>query len=112
MTLGLLTIDQDFPVFDDFTGFVGGTLSYLGDRYGNFSPSADIERIKIPSYSTIDLRIGLRRDDWSVTLFGKNLTDERGIIGASPEVASGATGVFLLNIIMPRTFGVSLVKEF
>ncbi len=109
---GTLSAEQNFPLGDSLEGFVGGTFAYLDDRYGSFSPSAEVPRIHVPSYSTVDLRFGVNWQDWTFSLYGKNLTDERGIIGASNEVASGATGLYLLNIIRPRTFGISVIKEF
>jgi iron complex outermembrane receptor protein len=38
--------------------------------------TADYSRTQRNSYGLLDLRIGIATADWSITLFGKNLTDE------------------------------------
>ena len=110
---GSLSLDQDFAISDRYIAFVGGTLVHVGKRYGTFPPSADVERISMPSYTTVDVRVGVRNQDgWTLMLFAKNLTDERGIIGSSHEVGAGTTGNYLLTVIRPRAIGLSLAKDF
>jgi len=110
---GTLTVDKEFALGDSaLKGFAGGTLAYVGKRYGNFAARSSLQRPTMPSYTTVDLRVGIRVDGWTFTLFGKNLADKRGIIGADHEVANGSTGLYVVNVIRPRTFGLSLAKEF
>ncbi len=37
---------------------------------------ADYSRTRRDSYSTVDLRVGAATEQWSITLFANNLTDE------------------------------------
>lgn len=110
---GAVSADMEFPVTASLSGFVGGTVTYLGERFASFSSSAAVERPKLPSYTTLDLRAGVKgMDGWALSLFCRNVTDELGLLSASPEIASGATGVYIVNITRPRSFGLSVSKEF
>ena len=76
----------------------------------------------IPGYNTINLRAGLNRDQWSIDVYVKNLTNQRGIVQASTfqnyvPVAgqlNPVTGRMEDNatIIMPRMLGISVSKNF
>jgi outer membrane receptor protein involved in Fe transport len=107
-----LSADQEFTITDNVDGFIGGTFAYVGSRYEAFPSEAGLPRIEMPSYTALDLRAGVRFSDWTVSLFARNVTDEFGILGAEPETGDASTGVYLLNIIRPRSFGLSVSKEF
>lgn len=111
-TSATLSLDQEFPLGSSYTGFVGGTVTYLGKRAGQFAPSEDVARTQSPSFTTLDLRGGIHLSDWTLSVFARNLTDERGILSSATETAGGGTGRYLLNIVHPRTIGLSVTKEF
>lgn len=110
---GSLSIDQDIPL-NGMSAFVGATASYVGDRYADFAPAARFYRTRLPSYTSFDLRSGLTWDTWRWTLFVKNLTDERGLIGGGPRRAGGGAigDPFYVNYVQPRTIGLSVSKVF
>jgi outer membrane receptor protein involved in Fe transport len=91
---------------------VGGDLSYVGDRLSFFPAASDIPRSEIPSYATLDLRAGITMSGWRIGAYAKNVTDELGILNAEPEAADGSTGIYLLNVVNPRTFGISVSHDF
>ena len=110
---GSLSVDQDFAIGNGYTAFVGSTLAHIGKRFGTFAPSEGVLRTSMPSYTTLDLRLGARnRDGWALMLFAKNLTNSDGLIGSSHEVGSGSTGNYVLTVIRPRAIGLSLSKDF
>ncbi|MBL8271494.1 TonB-dependent receptor, partial [Steroidobacter sp.] len=109
---GSLALDQELDLSSQYTAFFGGTATYLGARSGSFPPRATVSRVRVPSFTTLDLRAGVRTEGWTFSLFVRNATDARGILGAAPEVASGATGLYLLNVMRPRTIGLSVANEF
>ena len=90
------------------TAFLGGGVSYTGDRTYNFTTrTADGSLRRIGSYVAADLRTGAYIGRWSLELYGKNLTNEKGITavagaGLFPKSALG------LSYIRPRTIGLSL----
>ncbi|WP_321792427.1 TonB-dependent receptor [Burkholderia pyrrocinia] len=100
-----LSANQEFPIDigqSGVKGYVGGTLSFVGDRLGNFQ-AAGVERDKLPGFATVDLQGGVHTKTWSVGLFAKNLFNKYGYVGA---FQAGAVTQF--QLLTPRTIGVSL----
>ena len=102
-----VSADYEFPLSGPWSGTVGASYRYVGDREGDFSRNPAVPRYQLPAYDVIDLRVGVRRDRATLQLYVKNVGDTRGQVtpfnaGALQEVA----------IIQPRTFGVSLSTEF
>lgn len=105
---GSLSFRQEFPLVAQVRGSVGATVSYIGDRVGNFT-SAGQERQRYPGYARTDLNAGIEYADWVATLYVNNLTDQRGLlyggVGTLPNPAA-------FEIIEPRVIGLNLRKEF
>ena len=80
----------------DFNWFVSGGISYTGSMYnepatypsgevaGNGSvvgpngiivPGTTVLRYKMPGYALVDASFGFSHDNWTVTIFGENLTN-------------------------------------
>lgn len=100
--------DYEWNVRNGATAFVGGGVSYIGDRTFDFvTRSAAGSLRRIGSYVTLDARAGTEIGRWLLEIYGKNLTNEKGIgtvdaAGAFPNRALG------LGYIRPRTIGLSL----
>jgi iron complex outermembrane recepter protein len=105
---GNLSLQQEFPLAAVMSGFVGASVSYVGDREGVFRPAATPLRQHFPSYTKVDVTLGLRTDQWDVSVYANNLADERaplwGGIGAIPP--------FGFYYIQPRAIGLSLTRTF
>jgi outer membrane receptor protein involved in Fe transport len=98
---GNVSVDEEFPLAGQMTGFVGASVSYVGERpsaIGSTGPQ------NYPSYARTDARAGLRSGLWTFNLFANNLTDKRGILNVNPP--HGVT------YIQPRTIGVSVDRTF
>jgi outer membrane receptor protein involved in Fe transport len=100
------SFDQDFPLTASMTGFVGGSVSYVGNRVGVFTSTAALRQY-FPAYAKTDLRMGMRYDSWSGNVFVTNVTDRRGVftgnlLGTQP----------FIDYIQPRTVGLSVSKSF
>ena len=110
---GSASVDQDIPLTDAVTGFVGGTISYVGRRLGEFGAGATNPRVVYPDYTQLDLRAGARFTGWTATVYATNLTDRRGVVGVSNNSRRpSVTSSYGVNYIRPRTIGVTLAKEF
>lgn len=107
---GSVSADQEFALNSEWTASIGGTVSHVGQRFGPFRPVAS--RLNLPSYTTFDLRAGIKNDDWSVNLYARNITDKRGVLSAAAEGSQAITGVFGVNYVQPRTFGISVARNF
>lgn len=90
---------------DNWDGFVAGSWTYTGERVSDFP-----FKIELPSFSTFDAQIGVRSGKYAVELFGKNLSDVRGITNFVPLGATGGVGT--MGIIRPRTIGIRLTADF
>ncbi len=104
--------DYEWAAFGDSTAYVGGHVSYTGERtadFGNRNAAGDLR--EADAYTTVDLRAGIIRDRWSIELYGKNITDEEGItdIEAPGNFPNGAVGI---SAIRPRTIGLALGARF
>jgi outer membrane receptor protein involved in Fe transport len=109
-----MTLDADYEwsVMGDKTAFAGGQVAFIDDRTAEFSNrDSDGDLRRADSYTTVDLRLGIDFGKWSVELFGKNVTDERGIndILAPGAYPNGAVGV---AVIRPRTVGIAFGAQF
>ncbi|MDH5582819.1 MAG: TonB-dependent receptor [Gammaproteobacteria bacterium] len=102
---GLLA-DYEWDTKGGSEAYVGGSFAYVGDRpadLGNRDANNNIRNVD--NYTTLNLRAGLRRENWFVELYGKNVTDKAGINTIS-SADEGYTGRVGLGYIRPRTYGV------
>jgi iron complex outermembrane receptor protein len=96
--------DYRWPLTDKVEGFVGGSVSYTGERYGDFSPAESLgNHVKLPSYTTFNMQAGVEVDKFTLTVFGSNLSNEQTPLTYSPTGGQNATGY--AQIVRPRTFG-------
>jgi outer membrane receptor protein involved in Fe transport len=103
---GNFSIEQEIPLRAAATAFVGGELSYVGERIGNITAS-ELRQI-YPSYVKGNVYAGVRYDSWTTSLFVDNVADKRGIV-------SGGLGLFLPHqfyYIRPRTIGLNVSRAF
>jgi outer membrane receptor protein involved in Fe transport len=103
---GNASVQQEFQLWNDATGFAGGAVSYVGNRVGTFGSTPD--RQEFPSYTKTDLRAGVKSDSWTTTLYANNVFDKRALV-------NGGTGYFYPAAriyIAPRTIGVNVAKTF
>ena len=75
---------------------IGGPLT---DTLFTFKP-------ELPAYAIVNLRAGLTRASWEVTLFLNNVTDERALLALDRERGTRARVGYLTN--QPRTAGITL----
>jgi iron complex outermembrane receptor protein len=107
---GGLTVNQDIPLSEAWTGFVGGSLSYVGSRLAEFAPDVGTARLEFPAYTTFNLRSGARYGSLLINLYVNNAGNKRGIVGITQ--GDGINGGYSTTIIQPRTVGLSLVYTF
>lgn len=103
---GNFSLQQDFRITGRLTGYVGGAVSYMGEREGTFQPTA-VRQI-LPAYAQTNLRAGAKFNTWTLNFYLNNLADKRGLVGGGLD--SVPTNSFLY--IQPRTTGLSLTKVF
>src|SRR4051812_18422713 len=95
-------IDDEAPGYGtlDMTTFGANTIGGpLTQQFFTFDPL-------LPAYSLFNMRIGVTKNSWEVSLFGNNLTDERALLALDRERGRRARVGYLTN--QPRTLGVTL----
>jgi iron complex outermembrane receptor protein len=105
---GNFSLDQEFPLMNNVTGFVGGAVSYVGDRKGIITSRQVQLRETFPAYAKVDLRAGAKYESWAASIFVNNVADRRGLL-------SGGLGTIYLDgftYIQPRTFGLTVSRTF
>ncbi len=60
---------------------------------------------EMPEYDILNLRAGVRREEWDVSLYLNNVTDERAFLAFDRERGTRARVGYLTN--QPRTFGIA-----
>ncbi|HRJ02540.1 MAG TPA: TonB-dependent receptor [Hyphomonas sp.] len=121
------------PAWVNADAFVSGSVQHIGDRYTQPSdqlptqglPGAtglslgaltglenprNLVDLNLGSYTTLNLSAGLEFDDWSVTAYVNNVTDEDAELSFDRERGGRARLGFHVN--QPRTIGVTLRKTF
>jgi iron complex outermembrane receptor protein len=103
--------EYDWAAFADFKYFVGATWSYVGARETGFGTDVTgLTQVRLSGYNTYAARVGLDNARYRVTLYGKNLSDSRGITNYVSQGAPGLNGD--VSVIQPRTVGVTLSAKF
>jgi iron complex outermembrane receptor protein len=108
---GTFTVDQDVVHIGEATALVGGSVSYVGLRVGEFSSGPTPPPLQLPAFTTFNLHTGARYQSWLVNLFVNNVADKRGITGYS-FYDGPSTAAQVATIIPPRTIGLSVSKTF
>jgi outer membrane receptor protein involved in Fe transport len=107
-----LNLDYRWPAFGTYSAYVGTSETYTGSRFTGFSPSVTVlnPHVKLPVYTTMQLRFGLEDDHYSAQVYANNLTNSRGITDYTSEGGANQTGQ--VSIIQPRTIGIELGVKF
>jgi iron complex outermembrane receptor protein len=103
-----LSAEERFPLTGKTTGFVGGSVAYVGDRLGQFSGNASTPRQDYPAYTQANLRTGVVYGGWTYNIFATNVANSHGIIAGG---AGSFPSIGFLEI-QPRTVGISLIRNF
>jgi len=104
---GNVSLDEELPLSAKIRGFVGGEVSFVGDRLGNFQ-AAGAARPDFPAYTKFDLHAGAKYESWKANIYVDNVADRRGYLSS---IANGGSP-YAIYIIQPRTIGLNVVRMF
>jgi iron complex outermembrane receptor protein len=106
-----LSAQDDFQIGQSTTAFVGADTDFQGNRMGAFVTVGD--RQYYPSYTKLNLRIGVKHETWQASLYANNVADTRGVLnGGIGLFTPSPNNVPSFYYITPRTVGVTIVKSF
>ena len=115
----------DLPFTAEFSGTLAATLvfplgdggvywrtdySYMDDHVTNVAGAAQLRDVDYDNRNLVNSKLGWRNDSWNVSIWGKNLTDDKyAMQTAAPFLVSGMDAYFLAP---PRTFGATVRYTF
>ena len=97
-----------FPLTSEMDGIIRADFNYYGR---SFSTNNGDQRER-PSWTALNLRAGVIRDDWEITLFVDNLTNEHANLADSRSIAAETPGRQRLVTNRPRTIGIDVRTRF
>ena len=77
---GNMRVRYEWDVSDELTMHIMPQVTHSASK---FTDIIEINRLELDSYTTFDLSAGVTNGQWSLEVFGENLTDERAQIAGS-----------------------------
>ncbi len=119
---GNLTARYTFDVGSN-EAFVQGALVHVGERLSDLRIAEQQILGDLPSYTTLDISAGFRKDDWMIDVYVANVTDERAelnhftqcaesVCGAAGVVPQYPNGQVYTLTNQPRSFGIRFSQSF
>ena len=99
---GSISGDYSWPI-GNYEADVGADWSYTGDQY-------DVTNFLLPSYSLVNVRAGVKWNNYKLNLFVKNLTDKRAIVGDTGYIPG--FNPYTVTINQPLTVGIAFTQHF
>jgi iron complex outermembrane recepter protein len=103
---GSLIFDYTRPLVDAWQMSLGADVSYRGSENSYFASNSF--NVPLSSYALWGLRAGVINGPWTVTVFGRNLGNERAQVSAINSTQD--PHAFLT--VQPRTIGLTVTRKF
>jgi iron complex outermembrane recepter protein len=100
---GSLGLQYDFVLGELWSGFARADYVHTGDVRVKFGRAESATFVTLDPQDIGNLRLGLQRRELGIEVYGRNLTDERGIASAG-DPDQGGTQI----LIRPREIGIEL----
>ncbi len=94
----------DWSLNDSLDAYVQAGLQHSGSRYNSIIIK---DRVRIDGWTSIDLSAGVRKENWSTSMFVENLTNKRIVHSVSTNDSR-----FLESVGRPMTIGVRLSYKY
>jgi outer membrane receptor protein involved in Fe transport len=100
---GSAGVQYSFAMGETWAGFARADYTYVGDVEASVAGGT----IVLDPYDVVNLRLGFSHDTFALEFFGRNVTDERGVlVNAGPAQGNHE------NLIRPLEYGVELRYSF
>ena len=105
--------EYNFPLFDDWEGYIRGDYSYYDDSLSANNVSGTIPPRVRDSFELLNFRIGAyQAGSWDLALFVKNATNEHANLSDNRSIAAEKPGRPRIVTNRPRSFGLEVRKDF
>ncbi|MGC1301117.1 MAG: TonB-dependent receptor [Caulobacteraceae bacterium] len=98
------------PITDRYTGFVGASWRYQGSRLSDFVSGG--ARENIPAYNMVDLRGGVEWDNFTFTVYAKNVGNTLALGYVRPYTSLNTDGPLSAAVLPPRMIGAEVSAKF
>ena len=95
--------DYTFPLSNFSSLYARANLQYQSDSYSDFQRVISPPAIKVPSSISLDVFAGYRMKSWELSLFIRNLTNERIVTAVNNDDLTPAN----FSLAPPRTIGLT-----
>ncbi len=102
------SVEYIWPAFGEWDGRVRADGNYYGEST-SFNNGAVVER---DSWDALNLRAGMMNENWDITLFVDNVTDERANLADNRSIAAEMPGRPRIVTNRPRTAGLEARYRF
>lgn len=107
-----LDADYAWSVMGDSTAFIGGNLSYTGERPASFGErDGNGAIVELDAFTTVNFRAGIDTGRWTFEIYGQNMTNEKGFNSISSD-GTAPNGLYGMGLIRPRSIGLSVGANF
>jgi len=105
------SVEYTRPVSDTMDGFIWTNIQHTGERYTEFSedPALAPNTRRMGAYTVANLRVGVKWDNYEVSLFSNNLFDSPGVVRALRRPPFDPDARIRVE---PRTIGISMRANF
>jgi len=114
---GNLGLNYTRPLVNGWDGMAAADLNFRG-RENSYFASARLTKVTVAPpvyqnvllspYTLLNLRLGVLKDQWSVTAFARNLTNKRAQVSAINSTQDPDA----LLTVQPRTIGLTVTRKF
>jgi len=104
-----LSADYRWSLVSDWSAILGSSINFTGNRASAFSQQ---QPLTVASYTTVNVNAGVENANWRVSLYAKNVCDERGVTSLIGAGASPSSNPYMAGIIAPRTIGAEATYKF
>ena len=98
---------------DKIQGWLNSQRTQFGGGQSFTGETRRMQENELPSYDTVNVRLGLDNPHWMFLLYCKNLTDKRGITVYNNTGTGGFNGFGgSIGVVQPRTIGATITAKF
>jgi outer membrane receptor protein involved in Fe transport len=98
--------------FGDMDAHVQGSVIHTGSNWPDLRTADRAVIGKIPSQTSVDFTLGVKKDNWRVEAYAKNVFDEDGQIDRFVQCAASVCSRVYVIPIRPRTIGLRFGQDF
>ena len=103
------TADYNWLISDGWTGDVGGSVNYIGDRKSGFTNAYGTT---VPSFTTVNLNASVSHGPVTLQAFIRNIGNSHGIVYVPVLANPILTNYNTASVIPPLTFGGQITLAF